>query len=179
MPLVKCPNCGEDVSDSAEICVHCKCSLKRAAKKESKKTFSDLSSAEQSQYCDEFNAQNKECNRIFYQAQNKKIIDNATWLTSIPHVAVYFIFGFYLRDRIEFESIDLVYFALFILPFCLSFVIYLANLIASVCLRKTWRKRKVIYIAEFDKWLQENKQVALKYSFTKREKMLYHKLYVK
>ena len=202
MSLIKCPNCGEKISDSAKFCVHCKCDLKNFHPQEeiqiqtnssngekseigrneqntaSKKAFASLSQDDQSQLRDEFHAQNEHYEKIFVQLKNTLIV---TYCFCFALICTAISTGVMRLFDLKIDMTDVapLYLGLLAIPAVILFVIFAITALVLLCLRRKTTRLDIVYIVEFDRWLQENKQIEMRYVFSKREKKIYDKLYNK
>lgn len=178
MALIECPNCGKKISDSAEICIHCKYNLKKAKTEEKlKKSFLNIPKDLQKQYEIEFCCSNKTYKRTYKFRVNCRMILLAIAAGGIAALAV--MFGFQIAAaalQIDFNSPWTVTTVILMIAL---FAIEILGLVIILLLRKKEHKNSVIYYVEFSKWLKENKQLELNHIFSNKEKELLKILYPK
>ena len=174
MALIECPNCGKKISDSTDICIHCKYDLKKAkAEEKAKKSFFSIPKDLQKQYENEFCCSNKTFKKIYKFRRNYLLYLFATLIGVILCMPCVMMWPEDLFD------IYTIWARLIIILSALLLLIMLMFCVLMPFLNHKLRKGTVIYYTEFAKWLRKNKQLELNYNFGEKEKKIYNTLYPK
>lgn len=157
MALVKCKNCGNDVSDSAQKCPHCGCDLKtETLKKVKADNFSDLPLQDQEKLINEFydtypSYKNVDA-KIDKCLQIKKITDVISWI-GLGLIILFAIIIFLQED------INVVIAGLLIASIVIQVGGDIGEIIVSVFIMK-YRRKSASTEKQIQRFLMQEKNIA-------------------
>lgn len=168
MAIIKCPNCGQNTTDSMSICYHCGFNIKFSKDaEESKKYYENYSMREQQKIFEEFIAQDDECARFENFKANlrifQKLVSILWWLDLI--VAGLIAVLMFIANGASGEG-TMGWGICMIAALALMFIIYFGLGFYMIGLRisKVVPKRTLNEALKLKKWLQTNKNMDIRWS---------------
>ena len=168
MAIIKCPNCGQNTTDSMSVCYHCGFNIKLSkGAEESKKYYENYSLDTQKKIFEEFIAQDDECARFENFKANLRIFNiimSIGFVTFMVAMALLFLvlkIENYASAEGAFGLVTCMFVALaLILIISLGLALYKIGISFSNVVSKRTKNE----VLKLKKWLQTNKNMDIRWS---------------
>lgn len=160
MALIKCPHCGKEISDTAESCIHCGTNLnEKTQAQEQFKNYESLSFSEKLNLKSEFNKAYP--NYAKYEDKDEKIkrLGKISWACII--IGIIMMIPLFFSESKFFLIIGILGAILFTV----------SDVVDILCpfLRRRYKKKYLIALKKYQKWLKETKGVNYIVTFNSAE----------
>lgn len=168
MGVIKCPNCGQTTTDSMSVCYHCGFNIKLSKEKEERKKYYESYNLDiQKKIFEEFIDQDDECARFENFKANLRIFQKLVsilWWLDLVGGGLCAILMFILNKTGS--EPDVGWGICMVAALALMLIIYIGLGFYMIGLRisKVVPKRTLNEALKFKKWLQNNKNMDIRWS---------------
>jgi hypothetical protein len=166
MALITCPNCGKQVSDTTQICIHCGKPIKQTIEKEdvevgNLKNYDDLDFSTKVELQKEFDRTNPKYEKYLNKISTYTKINRISNIVTIVAIVIA-VLGLLMGT----SKIAIVVLILALIVFFVSDIID----IACPFLIIRHKKKSLIVLKKYQKWLRETKSIDYHVTFSANER---------